>query len=484
MPAELGQWLRQQRQARGWARPDMARKLIGAGKARGDNSLPGLDSMCHNIYRWERGADGITERYKLHYCHALGIPPSRFGIDQPDEQPAAAHSPRATEPAVPPGLSAVPPASLAPTMADPNLVAPAAVAYRGIDEPYMGTSVVRREVLMAAHEGSEHAEQAEQRGLGDITLEQFRADVVRLSREYMTGEPFPLFLEMRRVRGRMHDALDRRMWPRDATKLYFLLACINCLMANVASDLDSPQAAEEMARAGWAYAVAIDHRPLMAQLRLSATDIAYWHDQPRRASELAQSGVQYLADGPTGAQLYLKYARAAARLGEAEPAKQAIAMANDAFDREHSDDLLEIGGEFRLTRASRHSLAGSALIEIPGAERDAADELQRAAELYEAGEPGEEYRYTLKARARIDLSTALLRTGALEAAADAVEPVLSLPPARRTQELPQRMAAARAELATPLFRGSVQARELDERIEEFGRQAITVGLHSLPGGTA
>jgi hypothetical protein len=28
----------------------------------------------------------------------------------------------------------------------------------------------------------------------------------------------------------------------------------------------------------------------------------------------------------------------------------------------------------------------------------------------------------------------------------------------------------------------VEVRELDERIEEFGRDAITAGLNSLPGG--
>ena len=85
---------------------------------------------------------------------------------------------------------------------------------------------------MAAHEGSEHAERAEQRGIGDATLDQLRADVTRLSREYMTGDPFHPFLEMRRVRNRMHEALDRRMWPRDATTLYLLLGCLNGLMGS------------------------------------------------------------------------------------------------------------------------------------------------------------------------------------------------------------------------------------------------------------
>jgi hypothetical protein len=39
----------------------------------------------------------------------------------------------------------------------------------------------------------------------------------------------------------------------------------------------------------------------------------------------------------------------------------------------------------------------------------------------------------------------------------------------------------RAELAAPIFQRSPQARELDERIEEFSRDAITAELRSLPG---
>jgi hypothetical protein len=59
----------------------MARQLIQAGRAKGD-TLPGTDSMCHNIHRWERGQGGLTERYKLHYCTVLGITPAQFGADQ------------------------------------------------------------------------------------------------------------------------------------------------------------------------------------------------------------------------------------------------------------------------------------------------------------------------------------------------------------------------------------------------------------------
>ncbi len=57
----------------------MARRLIQAGKTAGDKSLPGPDSMCHNLYRWERGLDSPSERYRLYYSRALGISPGQFG---------------------------------------------------------------------------------------------------------------------------------------------------------------------------------------------------------------------------------------------------------------------------------------------------------------------------------------------------------------------------------------------------------------------
>src|SRR6266581_3854788 len=79
----LGEWLRQQRQARAWSRAEMARQLIKAARARDDSSMPCIDSICHNIYRWERGTVGLTERYKLYYCAALGISPGDFGAGEP-----------------------------------------------------------------------------------------------------------------------------------------------------------------------------------------------------------------------------------------------------------------------------------------------------------------------------------------------------------------------------------------------------------------
>lgn len=79
----LGQWLRRQREARGIARREMARRLIQAGQAAGDTSVPGIESICQYIRRWENGECALTERYKLYYCEVFGIPAAEFGSQAP-----------------------------------------------------------------------------------------------------------------------------------------------------------------------------------------------------------------------------------------------------------------------------------------------------------------------------------------------------------------------------------------------------------------
>ena len=444
MPSELGAWLRQQREDRGWTRSELARQLIKAARAKGDTSVPGADNISHNIYRWERGTVAPAERYRLYYCGAFGIPFSQFGIWPP------------------------------PGMVDPSPGALAASAYRGLPSsdlapPGSGGSAIRREVLMAAHEGSEHAERIEQRGIGEATLEQFRADVTSLSVQYMTGETFDLFTEMRRVRNRILEALDRRQWPRDAAELYLLAGCLNALMAAAATNLGLPEAAAELTRAGWAYARIIDHRPLMARLRLCAAYASYWSGHPEQCADLARSGLEYLPDGQNAAQLHLLGGLAAARLGDPGSARQAIAAARDARDRDHRDELLEIGGEFGFSRATQSYYAGFVLSEA-ATSGQAARELEGATRLCAAGPgPGEHHSRKCQMLAHTDLAIARLRAGALDAAITALEPVLALPPGERTAVEAQRLSVLRAELARPPYQGSPHARDLDEQVADFTR---------------
>jgi hypothetical protein len=73
--AQYAAWLRAEREHRGWTRPQMARRPIEAAHIQRDRSVPGLDSMTHNLFRWERGADRSSERYRLLIRAVLDLPP-------------------------------------------------------------------------------------------------------------------------------------------------------------------------------------------------------------------------------------------------------------------------------------------------------------------------------------------------------------------------------------------------------------------------
>src|SRR6188472_682210 len=181
-------------------------------------------------------------------------------------------------------------------------------------------------------------------------------------------------------------------------------------MAAAAVNLGYPQAAGELTRAGWAYATGIDHRPLMARLRLCAAYAAYWSGHPRECADLTRSGLGFLADGQGAAQLHLLGGLAAARRGDAARARQAIAAARDARDREHHDELLEIGGEFGFSRATQSYYAGFLLSEAARGSKqgaDAAGELEHATRLYAAGPgPGEQHSRRCQMLAHTDLAIA------------------------------------------------------------------------------
>ena len=71
VPTVDGGWLREQRQARRWDVPEMARRLASAAKdGRGD--LPDHEYLVRYIWRWESGS-GMSERYRLLYAKAFGL---------------------------------------------------------------------------------------------------------------------------------------------------------------------------------------------------------------------------------------------------------------------------------------------------------------------------------------------------------------------------------------------------------------------------
>jgi len=437
----LGRWLRQQREARGWARREMAHRLTQAAEAAGDTTMPGIEHLETYIRRWESGRHQLTERYRIYYCTAFGIRVGQFG----------------TAP-LPPPLTVPAPGS--PVCGETDMP--------GTDYPAVG-----RDLVLTAHDASGRVEEAEQHRIGGVTYDQLRADVARLSRLSDTGDPAFVSADLRRVRDRVCRLLGRRLWPPEQTSLYILLGCLNGLIGNIAVRLGHPDPAEELIRSGWAYADALGHRPLQGQLRQQWSALMYWRGRFAQARDLAADGLRYLPSGWPGAALHLHLARAAARLGDADGARRAIRDAHEARGRDYTDDLVEMGGQFALSEATHHALAGGALAGVADGGGEAAEELQRAIGLYEAGPgEGEDHWAGGQPLAGIDLALARLRSGALDAAAAALDPALSLPVPMRIAQVTTRLVVVRDELAEPIYRRSAQARELCEQIEEFGHDTV------------
>jgi hypothetical protein len=75
--------VRAERKARGWTVPAMAKKLREA--ADDPRDVTGLESLIHNIYRWESGGSRVSERYRNLYCRVFARTEFElFGIEPPE----------------------------------------------------------------------------------------------------------------------------------------------------------------------------------------------------------------------------------------------------------------------------------------------------------------------------------------------------------------------------------------------------------------
>ncbi|MFC8046449.1 helix-turn-helix domain-containing protein [Nocardia sp. NPDC057353] len=341
------------------------------------------------------------------------------------------------------------------------------------------TVVSERDLIMAAaHEASEHAGRAETTNVGPTTLEQLDADVARIANDYVHVPPVPMAVEMMRVRRRVYRLLEGRQQPADTDHLYLLAGILSGLLANASTDLGHYDAAGDQVRAAWAYGELCRHNGLRAWTRGMHALVEYWSDRPRRGVELARSGLDY-ADSPTARVRLLNIeARIWSRLGSADDVERCIRAAEEAKAGAGTDLLHdEIGGVFGFGAAKAQYYAGATLIDLGRAD-PALAATEQAIELYANG-PSHQRSYGAESLARVDNATAHLVNGSLDGAAEALQPVLALAEDKRIKQLQERLGGVRRRIAAPHFRDAAEARELDERIEEF---CASTAVRGIAGG--
>ncbi|MBF6098965.1 helix-turn-helix transcriptional regulator [Nocardia cyriacigeorgica] len=337
-------------------------------------------------------------------------------------------------------------------------------------------AISERDLIMAAaHEASAHASRAESTNIGAMTLEQLDADVTRIANDYVHIPPVPMMVEMLRVRRRVYRLLEGQQRPADTSHLYLLAGSLSGLLANASTDLGHYDAAAEQIRAARAYAELCGHNGLRAWTRGMHALIEYWSERPRRAVELAQSGLEFADSATARVRLSNIEARIWSKIGSAADTERCLRAATDARDGSGSDTLHDgIGGVFGFPDAKAQYYAGATYIHLGMAE-PALAATEQAIELYSTG-PAWQRSYGAEALARVDSAAAHLINGSLDGATEALHPVLGLPEDKRIAQLEERLTGVRRRLATPAFDGATEAVALDERIEEFCGTTAANGL--------
>ena len=471
MADDLGLWLRQQRQSRGWSAAEMARKLQHAARANGDTTLPGTAILTSYIRRWEHGTITPGERYQLRYCKALDIRPERFGPRSLQRRPLEAAPDSGVSVVDGPGLRSAP--GSPGWSGEPGSYRDGEAPAKDADLRWPPGAAPKSVMTAIAEESRDFGEWADTSNIGDATLEDYAAQVRQLARDYVHAAPYPLLLDARRLRDRVFARLRGHQPPSQTRDLYLLGAQVCGLLAWMSGDMNFYRAAGTHAWTAWVCAEHADHDGARAWVRVTQSKLAYWDARYLESAELAEDGLRYPSAGSGQVMLGLFRARALARLGRDDDAAGALAVARAGLGRAGPD---EIGGLWGVSEARYHSMASNAHLwrRDPG---QVLAEAREALRLFEATDSADR-NYGAEAHTRVDQAQAHLLLSDLDGAGAALRPVLTLPPECRYEPITQELGHVRRALALPEFREAVIARELQDEIEAYCRDSI---VHELDG---
>jgi transcriptional regulator with XRE-family HTH domain len=329
-----------------------------------------------------------------------------------------------------------------------------------------------RVIIAVAAESHEFGEWVGMSEVADATIEQYAAQIQRLSRDlqFAHAGPLPALLELRQLRDRVASRLRGHQRLEQARDLYLIAAQVCGLLAWVTGDTANYRAADTHAWTAWMCAEEAGHDGARAWVRVTQAGLAYWDGRYIESAQLAEDGLNYPSADTGRTMLALFRARSLARVGRRDEVSQALNLAEVERDRVSAPALL--GGVWGLTPARYHGYRAMTRIVIddrPGAIADAAQTIT----LSEEG-PAEEREVYHEMHAHLDQALAHLHPseGELEGAASALRPVLELPADFRIDPVSQDLARVRRSLALPRYASTPLAQDLQEEIESYTREAI------------
>lgn len=192
----------------------------------------------------------------------------------------------------------------------------------------------------------------------------------------------------------------------------------------------------------------------------------------RRSADLAGKGLEHSSRAPVGVLLACQEASAAALLGDAARARQALRCAQDVASRLPGEVPWLSTWACPGPRQALYALSVAIRLRDP-------DEALRAAAAADAGwASGEPWLYGVWSLIRIGAASAWTMKGDLDAASGEVGPVLALAPGFRISTITSYLSDLGGLLAQRRFAGAEEARNLRAEIAAFARAAAPAG----PGG--
>ncbi|PVC80720.1 hypothetical protein DBP19_35865 [Streptomyces sp. CS090A] len=334
---------------------------------------------------------------------------------------------------------------------------------------------------MAARRARDFAMGADQGHLGDETLGYLQDEVRRIAEEY-PKKPLPtIFDDLVAAQSDAFRLIEGgRARPSQLRQLHVLAALLSWHMAKACHDLGDPVSAMMHARAAGVSAEQAEHPALGALVDGLKSLVSYWSGRGADALFYARKGAEAHPEvrGTVSVWLPGLEGRAAALLGDGTTAAAAMEHAARQRDLVEPDDLDELGGllTFPVAKELYYRVETEVLLghELRRASTGA-DAEQAVAVFSDRSAPY--WAFGDEAGARCNLAVIRLLDGELEGAADALRPVLDLPPAQRNRGIVVSAQRVQRALAHSPTRTTVLAGELREEIADFSPSAPP---HALP----
>jgi hypothetical protein len=306
----------------------------------------------------------------------------------------------------------------------------------------------------------------------DSDLDSIQQSIANLAVEYLSAPPGPMLGRAIVIQEELHRKLARGSIRKgELADAQVALSRISGVLAYAALDLGHADSAAAYSHISFRMASRAQDSAMQAWARGTQSLISRFRKDYDRAEWYISDGMKYAGAGTSEVRLLCGAAQCAANLGAVDGAVTFLDLAASARGHVQSDD--EIEGLFGFSPAKQSYYSASSLKWLPDrrALEISARSAEEAIEIW-SREPVHHRSLDDESLAHVYLATARIQMGQIDAAVDAVEPVLNLPSERRISWIRKSVGELAVLLDGDRYRKSVIAASARDRLVGYAVSAL------------